>query len=72
MALNIRTAAFLLNFVFLALRTASAQEDSLEASPVNVTTQFSFGLGPECNGRNGLIVQFHYSGAQPMRGYLVF
>jgi hypothetical protein len=69
-----RTIVFLLAVAlgpFVALRTAAAQDDHLESSPLNVTTQFSFGLGTECEAGEGVVVQLHYTGTQPLRGYLV-
>jgi hypothetical protein len=40
-------------------------------SPLNVTTEFSSSVGAECDGGEGLVVQLQYTGAQPLRGYLV-
>jgi len=57
--------------VFLAPRTAAAQDTHLESSPLNVTTEFAWGLNADCKQGQGLVVEFHYSGTQPLRGYLV-
>jgi hypothetical protein len=74
MAPDSRAAAFLLTSVLASLATipvARAQDDSIESSPLNITSQSTFGAGPDCKGQSGFLVQFHYTGAQPLRGYLV-
>jgi hypothetical protein len=38
---------------------------------LQITTEFSFALGTECKTGEGLAAQFHYSGSQPLRGYVV-
>jgi len=66
--------AILFSVVFgalLAPRTAPAQDQHLESSPLNVATEFSLGLNRDCQLGQGLVVQFHYTGTQPLRGYLV-
>jgi hypothetical protein len=69
-----RTTFFLLAVLlgpFTSVSPAAAQDDQLESSPLNVTTQFSYNLATNCKGGEGLVVQLHYAGAQPLRGYLV-
>ncbi|HMI52495.1 MAG TPA: hypothetical protein VK525_13345 [Candidatus Saccharimonadales bacterium] len=56
---------------FFAAQTAAAQDPRLEASPLDVTTEFSLGLNADCKQGQGLVVAFHYLGTQPLRGYLV-
>jgi hypothetical protein len=51
-------------------QTPSASRDQA-VSPLNVTTEFSSSVGAECDGGEGLVVQLQYTGAQPLRGYLV-
>jgi hypothetical protein len=72
--MRLKTTVFVLALVlgsFVALQAADAQEDHLASSPLNVTTQFSYDLGADCQGGEGLVVQLRYTGAQPLRGYLV-
>jgi hypothetical protein len=73
MAPNLKMAVALLVFVliFIPVLQCRAQSDPLESSPLDVTTQFTFGMGPDCKGQSGLVVQLHYTGTQPLRGYLV-
>jgi hypothetical protein len=52
-------------------RTVAAQVDKREIPPLSVTGQFSTTLGSGCKSGQGLVVQFHYAGAQDLRGYLV-
>ncbi len=52
-------------------QTAAAQDASLNSSPLSVATQFSTGLGGDCKTGEGLVANLHYTGAQPLRGYLV-
>lgn len=69
-----RTTAFLLALAlspFPSLPIAAAQDDNREASPLIVTTVVSSGLGADCKSGEGRLVQFRYTGAQPLRGYLV-
>jgi hypothetical protein len=47
------------------------QEDQPESSPLKVTTDFSLSHSPDCKAGEGLQVQLHYTGAQPLRGYVV-
>jgi len=56
---------------FTSVPTATAQDDQVKSSPLSVTTQFSYGLGTDCKASEGLVVQLHYAGTQPLRGYLV-
>jgi hypothetical protein len=56
---------------FLGLQAVAAQDDRPNTSPLAVTTQFAFGPEAECQRGEGLLVQLHYSGSQPLRGYLV-
>jgi hypothetical protein len=56
---------------FVCLQTAAAQDGHTESSPLLVTTQFSSGLGGDCKTGEGLVAQMHYTGTQPLRGYLV-
>jgi hypothetical protein len=73
MAPNLKMAVGLLVFVLILVLVLQcrAQNDTLQSSPLNVTTQFTFGMGPDCKGQSGLVVQLHYTGSQPLRGYLV-
>jgi hypothetical protein len=53
-------------------QTVSAQDDPPESSsPLKITTDFSFAPNPDCEAGQGLQVQLHYTGAQPLRGYVV-
>ncbi len=56
---------------FVSLQTAVAQDHQLEESPLNVTAQFSTGPGVDCKTSKSLLVNFQYTGSQPLRGYLV-
>ncbi len=38
---------------------------------MNVTKEFSFSPSPGCDAGEGLMVQLHYAGTQPLRGYVV-
>jgi hypothetical protein len=72
--MRLKTTVFVLAVVvasFVAVQRADAQDDHLVSSPLSVTTQFSYDLGAECQGGEGLVVQLRYAGAQPLRGYLV-
>jgi hypothetical protein len=65
------TPTFLLAMVlgtFASFEPVAAQEKS---SPLSVTAEFSTVLSADCNSGKGMVVQFHYAGAQPLRGYLV-
>jgi hypothetical protein len=53
------------------LQTAAAQDDHDKSSPLNVTAEFSSGIGAACDSGEGLVAQLHYAGTQPLRGYLV-
>ena len=55
----------------VALQTTAAQDADSESAPLSITTQFSYGLGADCKAGEGLVVQLHYTGTQPLRGYLV-
>lgn len=55
----------------LSLQVAAAQDAVPDSSPLSVTTQFSSGLSGDCKTGEGLVVQLHYTGTQPLRGYLV-
>jgi hypothetical protein len=57
--------------LFVILQSAAAQDGPPESSPLSVTAQISSDLVSQCNGAQGLVVQFSYEGAQPLRGYLV-
>ncbi len=41
------------------------------SSPLNVTTELAYVSGTDCKAGEALIVQLHYTGAQPLRAYLV-
>ena len=72
--MRLKTTVFVLAVVlgsFVAVQGADAQDDHLVTSPLNVTTLFSYDLGADCQGGEGLVVQLRYAGAQPLRGYLV-
>jgi hypothetical protein len=69
-----RAAAFLFTVVlgtFVCLEPAAAQDDDQKSSPLSVAAQFSTVLDADCNSAKGMVVQLHYTGAQPLRGYLV-
>ncbi len=55
----------------VSLQTTAAQDDHQKSSPLSVTAQFSTVLSAGCNSGKGMVVQLHYTGAQPLRGYLV-
>jgi hypothetical protein len=57
--------------LFLAAHPCLAQEDLKQSPPLSVTTEFAQDLGSNCNSGKGLVVQFHYAGEHPLRGYLV-
>jgi hypothetical protein len=56
---------------FAAALPVAAQDSLPDSSPLSVATQFSFGAGTECQAGEGLVVQLHYTGTQPLRGYLI-
>lgn len=58
-------------FLCVFRQTVAAQHERKEISPLSVAGQFSTTLSADCSSGRGLIVQFHYSGSQPLRGYLV-
>jgi hypothetical protein len=69
-----KPSMFLLSAVvwlFASLQDVAAQDSQREISPLNVTGKFSTTLGGDCKSGKGLVVQFHYAGTQPLRGYLV-
>jgi len=55
-----------------SLQSVAAQKDAgPQSSPLDVTTQFSSGQAGDCKTGEGLVAQMHYTGAQPLRGYLI-
>lgn len=56
---------------FVSSQNAAAQAPSVDSSPLSLTAQFSSGLGADCKTGEGLVAQLHYTGTQPLRGYLV-
>ena len=71
-----QSTAFLCALIFSPMMTWSApgaaQDGGAEAAPLTVSTRFLFELDSRCQeGREGLTVTLHYTGAQPPRGYLV-
>ena len=69
-----KSTVFLMAMVLgpsVSLQTTAAQDDHQKSSPLSVTAQFSTVLGADCNSGKGVVVQLHYTGAQPLRGYLV-
>jgi hypothetical protein len=57
--------------VVVSSQSAVAQAPRADSSPLSLTTQFSSGLGADCKTGQGLVAQLHYTGTQPLRGYLV-
>lgn len=55
----------------LSLQPAAAQDAVPDPSPLSVTAQFSSGLSGDCKTGEGLVAQLNYTGAQPLRGYVV-
>lgn len=71
--MRLTVITFLLGLAFglpTSAQTPSVSHD-LAVSPLNVTTEFSSSVGAECDGGEGLVVRLQYTGAQPLRGYLV-
>lgn len=67
------TAAFLLTLI-LGLSVFShvaAAQNKPEPSPLDVTAQASSDSDPDCKTGEGVFLQFHYTGQQALRGYLV-
>lgn len=72
--MNSRAVAFLFAMVlatFLSVDSAAVQDREKESSPLIVSAQFSTLLSADCNSGKGMIAQFRYEGARPLRGYLV-
>ncbi len=72
--MRLRSAAFLLILVltpFVYLQDIAAQDYDQAASPLSVTALRGADLGADCDGGRGFVAQFHYTGAKPLRGYLV-
>jgi hypothetical protein len=68
-----RTSALLLALIsapFVFPQALSAQ-DKAESSPLSVTAQFSTDADSSCKSGEGILLQFHYTGEQALRGYLV-
>jgi len=66
--------AFVLTSIFTSFgvcQRAGAQDVALASSPLEMTTQVSSSLDPECSAGEEIVVQLHYAGSQPLRGYLV-
>jgi hypothetical protein len=68
-----RSAVFplaMISGLFVFLQTAATQ-DNPKPSPLDVTVQASSNPDSDCKTGEGLILQLHYTGVQPLRGYLV-
>jgi hypothetical protein len=52
-------------------QTAAAQDHQIEESPLKVTAQFSASPDADCTSGQNVVLQMHYMGTQPLRGYLV-
>jgi hypothetical protein len=67
-------ASFLLVVVlslFARSQTIAAQDKQAATSPLRVTTEGLLGLDRGCKAGEGLIVQLHYEGEKPLRGYVL-
>lgn len=72
--MSCRAAAFFFTMVlatFVSVDSAAAQDSEKESSPLSVSAQFSTLLSADCNSGKGMVAQFHYEDARPLRGYLV-
>jgi hypothetical protein len=70
-ATSLLTASLLLSSLIACQPTIlSAQDDPENPSPLQITTDFSYSLAG-CKSGEGLQVQFHYTGTQPVRGYVI-
>ncbi|MGB7284650.1 MAG: hypothetical protein WBE13_20455 [Candidatus Acidiferrum sp.] len=58
-------------FVRTAVQASQNQDDQKEIPPLIVTAQFSSDLSAQCKSGKSLVVQLHYQGAKPLRGYLI-
>jgi hypothetical protein len=56
--------------VFFGSRGAAAQYKA-EAPPLRLTTEGRMGLDKSCKAGEGMIVQLHYAGEKPLRGYVL-
>jgi hypothetical protein len=68
-----KPALLLFALALVPFLAAAAQDEKIKiaVSPLSVAAQFSTSLGASCHSGKGLVVQLHYAGAQPLRGYLV-
>jgi hypothetical protein len=57
--------------LFAAWQTAAAQDHAPELPPLQITTEFSFGLVTDCEAGKGFLVHLRYTGTQGLRGYVV-
>jgi hypothetical protein len=68
---------FLLAVPFSSSQITGAQQDPPKGAPkpadqpLAVTAELSTTPAPECGSSQALLLQFHYSGDKPLRGYLV-
>lgn len=57
--------------LFAGSQNLAAQDKQAAAPPLRVTTQGLLGLDRGCKTGEGLIVQLHYTGEKPLRGYVL-
>jgi hypothetical protein len=57
--------------LFAGSQSIAAQDKQAAAPPLRVTTQGLLGLDRGCKAGEGLIVQLHYTGEKPLRGYVL-
>jgi hypothetical protein len=57
--------------LFAGSQTIASQDEQAVTSPLRVTTQGLLGLDRGCKAGEGLIVQLHYTGEKPLRGYVL-
>jgi hypothetical protein len=55
----------------VSLEDVAAQDGQKKIAPLNVAGQFSTTLDADCKSGEGVVLHFHYSGVQALRGYLV-
>jgi hypothetical protein len=57
--------------LFAGSQSIATQDKQAAAPPLRVTTQGLLGLDRGCKAGEGLIVQLHYTGEKPLRGYVL-
>jgi hypothetical protein len=67
----LKVAVLLLVVSPLAGSRTAAQDAAPKSPPLEIKTTFSRGGDAEFKGDQSLVVQLHYTGEQPLRGYLV-